>query len=203
MKIICVGRNYGAHAKELGNEVPDEPVIFLKPDTALLKDNKPFYLPDWSNDIHYEAELVFKVGRNGKYISEAHAYKYVDEITLGIDFTARDIQTKLKNKGLPWELAKAFDGSAVVGKFRKISELINQEAIEFSLQKNGETVQHASSAEMIFSLSKLIAFVSRYISLKQGDLIFTGTPQGVGPVAIGDELRGFLENDEVFAFKIK
>jgi 2-keto-4-pentenoate hydratase/2-oxohepta-3-ene-1,7-dioic acid hydratase in catechol pathway len=203
MKIICVGRNYGAHAKELGNEVPDEPVIFLKPDTALLKDNKPFYLPDWSQDIHYEAELVFKVGRNGKYISGAHAYKYVEEITLGIDFTARDVQTKLKNKGLPWELAKAFDGSAVIGKFSKISDLQNKDEIAFSLQKNGETVQKATSAEMIFSLAKLISFVSRYISLKQGDLIFTGTPQGVGPVAIGDELRGFLENEEVFAFKIK
>ncbi|RYD79778.1 MAG: FAA hydrolase family protein [Sphingobacteriales bacterium] len=203
MKIICIGRNYGAHAKELGNEVPDEPVIFLKPDTALLKDNKPFYLPDWSNDIHYEAELVYKVCRNGKYISEAHAYKYVEEITLGIDFTARDIQTKLKNKGLPWELAKGFDGSAVIGKFSKISELENKDEIAFSLDKNGETVQKATSAEMIFSLSKLIAFVSRYISLKQGDLIFTGTPQGVGPVKIGDELRGFIEDREVFAFKIK
>ncbi len=203
MKIICVGRNYGAHAKELGNEVPDEPVIFLKPDSALLKDNKPFYLPDWSNDIHYEAELVFKVSRNGKYISEAHAYKYVEEITLGIDFTARDIQSKLKSKGLPWELAKGFDGSAVIGSFKKISELRSKDEIGFSLQKNGETVQQAVSAEMIFPLAKLISFVSRYISLKQGDLIFTGTPQGVGQVAIGDELRGFLENEEVFAFKIK
>ncbi|MGZ5242904.1 MAG: fumarylacetoacetate hydrolase family protein [Bacteroidia bacterium] len=203
MKIICVGRNYGAHAKELGNEVPDEPVIFMKPDTALLKDNKPFYLPDWSQDIHYEAELVFKVGRNGKYISEAHAYKYVDEITLGIDFTARDVQNKLKSKGLPWELAKAFDGSAVVGKFINIAALKNKDEIDFSLQKNGETVQKALSSEMIFPLTKLISFVSRYISLKQGDLIFTGTPQGVGPVAIGDQLRGFLENEEVFDFKIK
>ncbi|MGZ5303220.1 MAG: fumarylacetoacetate hydrolase family protein [Bacteroidia bacterium] len=203
MKIICVGRNYGAHAKELGNEVPDEPVIFMKPDTALLKDNKPFYLPDWSQDIHYEAELVFKVGRNGKYISEAHAYKYVDEITLGIDFTARDVQNKLKSKGLPWELAKAFDGSAVVGKFINIAALKNKDEIDFSLQKNGETVQKALSSEMIFPLTKLISFVSRYISLKQGDLIFTGTPQGVGPVAIGDQLRGFLKNEEVFDFKIK
>ena len=204
MKIICVGRNYAAHAKELKNEVPENPVIFLKPDTALLKDNKPFYLPDWSKDIHYEAELVFKIGKNGKYIQPAHAYKYLAEVTVGVDFTARDIQGELKQKGLPWELAKSFDGSAVIGKFHKIDELKKDtQQLEFSMLKNGEKVQSATAGEMIFDVAKLLSFVSRYISIKQGDLLFTGTPQGVGPVAIGDELTGFLEQQEVFSFKIK
>jgi 2-keto-4-pentenoate hydratase/2-oxohepta-3-ene-1,7-dioic acid hydratase in catechol pathway len=203
MKIICVGRNYSEHAKELNNAVPDKPVIFLKPDTAVLKENKPFYLPEWSNDVHHEAEIVYKVSKNGKYIDEAHASKYVSEVTLGIDFTARDIQNELKAKGLPWEISKGFDNSAVLGTFMKLEELQDANNISFHLEKNGQTVQTGHTSEMIFSLPKIIAFVSQYFTLKHGDLIFTGTPAGVGKVAIDDELKGFVEQKEVFSFKVK
>lgn len=203
MKIICVGRNYSEHAKELNNEIPEEPVIFLKPDTALLKQNKPFFLPDWSQNIQYEAEIVLRISKNGKYIDEAFAHKYYDAVTLGIDFTARDIQNNLKAKGLPWELAKAFDNSAAIGKMIDLKNLNKAENIAFRLEKNGEIVQQSQSDMMLFSFSKIISFVSTYINLKMGDLIFTGTPQGVGKVNIGDHFTGFIENEEVFSFKIK
>jgi 2-keto-4-pentenoate hydratase/2-oxohepta-3-ene-1,7-dioic acid hydratase in catechol pathway len=203
MKIICVGRNYAEHTRELKNDIPDKPVIFLKPDTALLKDNKPFFLPEWSQDIHYEGEIVFRIAKNGKYISEEHAHKYVDEITMGVDFTARDLQSELKSKGLPWELSKSFDGSAVIGSFLKLKGMHNPSAIAFTLEKNGETVQNADTSLMLFPWTKLIAFVSRYITLKTGDLLFTGTPKGVGKVAIGDVLKGSVEGQEVFSFKVK
>ena len=203
MKIICVGRNYAEHARELNSEIPEEPVIFLKPDTALLKDNKPFYLPDWSENMHYETEVVFKIGKNGKNIDEKHAAKYISEVTLGIDFTARDWQNKLKAKGLPWELSKAFDNSAVIGKFIPINEIKNHSAIGFYMNLNATLAQKGNSANMLFPIEKLIAFVSRFFTLKTGDLIFTGTPEGVGKVAIGDTLTGFMEEKEMFSFKVK
>jgi 2-keto-4-pentenoate hydratase/2-oxohepta-3-ene-1,7-dioic acid hydratase in catechol pathway len=203
MKIICVGRNYAAHAAELKNEVPTEPVIFMKPDTALLKDNKPFFIPDFSNNVHYEAELVFKITRQGKHIEPKFANKYVTEITLGIDFTARDIQDELKKKSLPWERAKAFDNSAVIGKFKPMDSLQDKETIHFRLEKNGATVQNGDSSLMIFPVQQLISYVSRYFVLKTGDLLFTGTPEGVGKVEPGDVLTGYLEEEEVFSFKVK
>jgi 2-keto-4-pentenoate hydratase/2-oxohepta-3-ene-1,7-dioic acid hydratase in catechol pathway len=203
MKIICVGRNYAAHAAELNNEVPTEPVIFMKPDTAVLKDNKPFFVPEFSNNIHYEAELVFKITRLGKHIEPKFAHKYVTEVTVGVDFTARDIQDELKKKGLPWERAKAFDGSAVLGKFRPIDTLSDRENIHFRLEKNGRDVQNGESRLMIFKLPQLISYISRYFILKTGDLLFTGTPEGVGKVEAGDTLKGFLEGEEVFSFKVK
>lgn len=203
MKIICIGRNYVDHIHELKNEVPDRPVIFMKPDTALLRNNAPFFLPDWSNDVHYEGEVVFRIGKNAKLIDEKFAHKYVDAVTVGVDFTARDLQSDLKAKGLPWELAKAFDGSAVVGEFTPIADIADPLRIGFRLEKNGETVQQATSDLVLFPWPKLLAFISRYVSLRQGDLIFTGTPKGVGPVAIGDQLRGYLEEKEVFSFKVK
>lgn len=203
MKIICVGRNYAAHAAELKNEVPTEPVIFMKPDTALLKDNKPFFIPDFSSNVHYEAELVFKITRQGKHIEPKFANKYVTEITLGIDFTARDVQDELKKKSLPWERAKAFDNSAVIGKFKPIDSLQDKETIRFRLEKNGQTVQNGDSSLMIFPVPQLISYVSRYFVLKTGDLLFTGTPEGVGKVEPGDVLTGYLEEEEVFSFKVK
>lgn len=203
MKIICVGRNYAAHAAELNNEVPSEPVIFMKPDTAVLKDNKPFFIPDFSNNIHYEAELVFKITRLGKHIEPGFAHKYVTEVTVGVDFTARDIQDELKKKGLPWERAKAFDSSAVLGKFKPLENMPDPENIRFRLQKNGTDVQNGESRLMIFKLPQLISFVSRYFILKTGDLLFTGTPEGVGKVEPGDTLTGFLEDEKVFSFKVK
>jgi acylpyruvate hydrolase len=203
MKIICIGRNYAAHARELKNEVPDKPVIFLKPDTALLKDNKPFYIPDWATEVHYETEVVFKIGKNGKYIAEQFADKYISEVGLGIDFTERSLQNELKSKGLPWELSKGFDSSAVVGKFMKISEIKDINNISFYMEKNGEKVQEATTSLMLFPVAKIISFVSQYYTLKTGDLIFSGTPQGVGPVVIGDELKGYMEGLEMFSFKVK
>ncbi|MDB5282246.1 MAG: fumarylacetoacetate hydrolase [Bacteroidota bacterium] len=200
MKIICIGRNYSEHAKELKNEIPDKPVVFLKPQTALLKDNKPFYLPDWSNDIHYETEVVLKVSKGGKYIQEKFASKYFDEVTVGIDFTARDIQSQQKAKGLPWEIAKAFDNSAAIGGFHPISKTTG---INFSMKLNGVEVQKGNTADMIFSFEKIIAYASQFFSLQQGDLIYTGTPAGVGQVKIGDRLEGFLEGEQVFNFEIK
>lgn len=203
MKIICVGRNYTAHAKELANEVPSEPVIFLKPDTALLKNNKPFFLPEFSNEVHHEAELVLRVCRNGKHIEEQFARKYFEQITLGIDFTARDVQQQLKEKRVSWELAKAFDNSAPVGRLLAIDQFPDLYNLNFTLLKNGEAVQKGNTRNMIFSAEKLIAFVSRYISLREGDLIFTGTPEGVGPVQINDRLTGFVEQEQVFDFYVK
>jgi len=203
MKIICIARNYAAHAKELNNPLPEKPVIFLKPDSSLIIRNKPFFIPEWSTQMDYETELVYKIGKVGKYIDEKYALSYISEVTLGIDFTERALQGELKSKGLPWELSKSFDGSAVIGHFLKPDTLKNGKDIEFRMEKNGTTVQHAHSSEMIFSMAKIISFVSRYFTLKTGDLIFSGTPQGVGSVAIGDRLTGFIEDKQMFAFNIK
>lgn len=202
MKIICVGRNYADHAKELKNDVPQEPVIFLKPDTALLKDGKPFYLPDHLGEIHHELELVLRICKNGKHISEKFASDYYDQIGLGIDFTARELQSTLKSKGLPWELAKAFDHSAVLGDLRP-KAAYQLDNIRLQLNINGETRQQGHTADMLFGFNKLISFISRYFSLRQGDLIYTGTPAGVGPVKIGDRLEGLLNDERLLAFEVK
>lgn len=202
MKIFCVGRNYSEHAKELGNAVPENPVIFSKPDTALLKNNEPFYHPDFSDDIHYEVELVIRISKMGKKIQEKFARNYFNEIGLGIDFTARDLQMKLKEKGLPWELAKGFDGSAVLGNFISV-ENIDLKNISFSLKKNNEQVQQGNSSQMIFSFEQIVSFVSQYFTLKVGDLIYTGTPAGVGKVNIGDVLEGFIGEEKMLSCEIK
>ena len=203
MKIICIGRNYSEHAKELKNEIPDKPVIFLKPQTALLKDNKPFYYPEWTNDLHYETELVLKICKQGKYIEKKFANRYFDEVTVGIDFTARDLQTQQKAKGLPWEIAKAFDNSAVIGKFNPILTFSEGEGINFSLNLNEVEVQKGNTSNMLFSFEKIISYASQYFTLQTGDFIFTGTPAGVGPVKIGDRLEGFLEEEKVFDFEVR
>lgn len=202
MKIICIGRNYAEHAKELGNEVPESPVIFIKPDTAVLKKGTDFYIPEFSQDVHYEAEVVLKISKGGKYIQEENAGKHYDEIGLGIDFTARDLQSKLKEKGLPWELAKGFDGSAVLSEFYK-KENFDMKNLNFSLLKNKEKVQDGNTNLMIFSPEKIIAFVSQYFTLRVGDLIFTGTPKGVGKVSENDILEGYLEDQKVFDVRIQ
>ncbi len=204
MKIICVGRNYVAHVKELSNEMPDEPVLFMKPDSALLRNNDPFYIPDWSADLHHEVELVYRICRVGKNIEKKFAHRYYKEIGLGIDFTARDVQNALKDKGLPWEKAKAFDHSAVIcADFIPIEALADKNAIQFRLDINGKTIQEGNSALMIFPIDDVIAHVSKYFTLKMGDLIYTGTPAGVGPVKIGDRLEGFLEGEKKFDFFVK
>lgn len=203
MKIICIGRNYREHAKELNNEVPDEPVIFLKPDSSCLRPGQPFFIPDVFKEVHHEVEVVVRISRNGKHIAKRFAHKYYDEIGLGIDFTARDKQSALKQKGLPWELAKAFDGSALVSNMLPKGDLPPINAIDFSLEKNGMTVQSGNTSDMLFSVDDTIAFVSKYFTLKMGDLLFTGTPAGVGPVQAEDELRGFLEGREMFRCRIK
>ena len=203
MKIICVGRNYAAHAKELNNAVEEEPVIFLKPDTALLNNNQDFYLPDFSNEIHYETEVVVKINKPGKHIDEKFANRYYDSVSVGIDFTARDLQSVLKAKGLPWERAKAFDGSAVIGSFLPLADAGIISNLNFFMELNGQKVQEANTSEMVFSVDKVIAFVSRFITLKTGDLIYTGTPQGVGKVSAGDHLIGYLGTKELFNFKVK
>jgi 2-keto-4-pentenoate hydratase/2-oxohepta-3-ene-1,7-dioic acid hydratase in catechol pathway len=203
MKIFCIGRNYVDHAKELGNEVPTEPVIFMKPKSALLQNFTPFYYPEFSNELHYECELVLRVSKNGKYIQEKHAANYYNGITVGIDFTARDIQDELKKKGLPWEKAKAFDNSAAVGKFIDITPAINKQNINFSFEKNKEEVQKGNSADMIFSFDKIVANISKYFSINIGDLIFTGTPAGVGECVAGDELEAFLEKESLLTVEVK
>jgi acylpyruvate hydrolase len=204
MKIICIGRNYGAHAKELGNALPEEPVFFCKPDSAILPKGNPLYIPEWTKDLHYEVELIVRIERLGKNIAEEFADRYYSEIGLGIDFTARDIQEEQKKKSLPWEKAKAFDGSAVVSQdFISLTELGSIDNISFSLKKNDTIVQEGNSSDMIFNVNKIIAFVSQFMTLKIGDLIYTGTPSGVGPVAIGDALEGFLGEREMFKVKIK
>lgn len=203
MKIFCIGRNYVAHAKELNNEVPDKPVVFMKPPTALLKDNKPFYHPDFSNDIHFETELVLKINKNGKYIDEKFANKYYDEIALGIDFTARDLQGELKAKGLPWELSKGFDNSAVIGSFINKADLPDVHKINFEMKLNGNTAQSGDSSLVLFSFDKIISFISQYFTLQKGDLIYTGTPAGVGKISIGDKLEGFMEGKLNFTIDIK
>ena len=202
MKIICIGRNYTEHIEELANEKPEIPVIFMKPDSAILLKNNPFVIPPFSNDVHYEVEVLVKINRIGKHIQEKFASKYYDEIGLGIDFTARDLQSELKSKGLPWEKAKAFDGSAVIGKFvsKKNYELNN---LKFQLYKNDELVQNGNTANMLWKIDEIIAYVSQYFTLKIGDVIFTGTPAGVGRVAPNDVLVGRLEDKEVFTIKIK
>jgi acylpyruvate hydrolase len=203
MKIIAIGRNYAEHAKELNNPVPSIPVIFMKPDTALLKDNKPFYHPDFSEDVHHEIEIVLKVCKEGKNISEKFAASYYEEIALGIDFTARDIQSRHKEKGLPWELAKAFDNSAPVSNFVPKSNFADIYNLKFHLDINGQTRQQGSTTDLLFSFERIIAFVSGYITLKKGDLIFTGTPAGVSKVSVGDHLEGYLENEKLLDFDIK
>ncbi len=203
MKIVCVGRNYVEHAAELNNATPSSPVIFLKPDTALLKENKPFFIPDFSNNIQHEAEVVLRINRNGKNIEEQFAHKYYDQVTLGIDFTARDIQHQLKEKKLSWELAKGFDNSAPIGEFVPLTEMGDHKTMNFSLRKNDKVVQHGNTKDMIFSFEEIIAYVSKYITLRMGDLVFTGTPKGVEAVSIGDTLQGFINDRQVFEFKVK
>jgi len=202
MKIICIGRNYAEHAKELKNEVPTEPVFFLKPDTALLKE-PDFYYPDFTKDLHHEIELVLKVCKAGKHIEEQFAAKYYNEIGLGIDFTARDMQTRCKEKGLPWEIAKAFDNSAPIGHVFIDKSKLDINNIEFELKINAETRQKGNSSDLIFSFDKIISYVSKFVSLRVGDLIYTGTPAGVGPVKAGDKLQGFLMGESVLQLNIK
>lgn len=207
MKILCIGKNYAEHIKEMskmgvGSSVPTEPVYFMKPDTALLKDGYPFYIPDFSNDLHHEVEIVVKINKNGKNIEEKFAHKYFDEITIGIDFTARDIQAKCKEKGLPWEKAKAFDNSAPIGRFVAKTKF-NLESTNFHLDINGKTVQIGNTKDMIFSFAKCISYVSKFHTLKTGDLLYTGTPEGVGPVKPGDKLEAFIENEKLLEFEVK
>lgn len=202
MKIFCIGRNYSEHAKELNNEIPDAPVVFMKPPTALLK-GKDFYIPDFSNDIHYECELVFRICKNGKHIVEEFVSKYIDAVTVGIDFTARDLQSEQKKKGLPWEIAKGFDNSAVIGDFTTIQNLENVNDIAFHMLKNQEIVQAGNSGQMINNINQMISYISKYFTLQQGDLLFTGTPAGVGKVSVGDKLEGFLEKEKKFEINIK
>jgi acylpyruvate hydrolase len=203
MKIICIGRNYVEHARELNNPLPENPVFFMKPDSALLLKNRPFYIPEFSNEIHHEVELVVKIHRLGKHIDKKFAHRYYNEIGLGIDFTARDIQRKCKEKGLPWEIAKAFDYSAVLGDFVKIGKLKNKASIDFELHKNNVCVQKGNSKDMLFSIDEIIAYISQFVTLKIGDLIFTGTPAGVGAVAMNDKLVGKLEGNVMFDFMVK
>lgn len=203
MKIICIGRNYAAHAKELKNDVPEKPVFFMKPDSALVTGNKPFFYPDFSNDVHHEIEVVIRIEKLGRSIEEKYARRYFSEIALGVDFTARDLQSEMKKKGLPWEIAKGFDYSAPVSEFIPVKRYNDINNITFRLDINGSTVQEGSTARMIFSFERIIAYVSRFITLKTGDLIFTGTPAGVGPVDINDRLEAFLEGEKLMDFQVK
>ncbi len=203
MKILAIGRNYVDHIKELNNETPEEPVIFSKPDTALLKDNEPFYHPDYSTDIHHEVELILRICREGKSISESFAANYYDAIGLGIDFTARDLQTKAKAKSLPWTIAKGFNGSAPVSRFIPKEKFGDMKNINFKLELNNKTVQEGNSGLMIHSFESIIAYISKFITLKTGDIIFTGTPKGVGPVKIGDRLKGSVESEVLLDFEVK
>ena len=203
MKIICIGRNYREHAKELNNAVPEKPVFFMKPDTALLQKNNPFFYPDFSKNVQYETEIVLKINRNGRHIEEQFAHKYFDEIGIGIDFTARDLQAEQKKKGLPWEIAKAFDQSAPVGKFLQKSQFADLRNINFSLKINGEVRQQGNTEDMMFSFDRIISYVSQFISLKPGDLIFTGTPAGVGPIQINDHFDVFIEEEKLLEFNVK
>jgi len=203
MKILAIGRNYVEHIEELNNERPDEPVIFTKPDTALVRNNQPFYYPDFSKDIHYEVELVLRLCKMGKNIHEKFAATYFDAIGLGIDFTARDLQTKAKNKGLPWALAKGFDGSAPVSEFIPVEEFNDLQNINFSLNVDGQLKQQGNSALMLFSFNQIISYISRFITLRSGDLIYTGTPKGVGPIKIGNKLEGYIEDKKLLEVEIK
>ena len=203
MKIICIGRNYLAHAKELDHDLPEQPVFFMKPATALLLPHNPFFYPDFSKEIHYETELVLRISRTGRSIEEKFAGKYYDSISVGIDFTARDLQRECISKGLPWEVAKAFDSSAPIGEFRKISELKNPDDISFGMKLNDVWAQQGHSSDMIFNFNRIVAHVSSFVTLKEGDYIFTGTPQGVGEVKVGDKLELFLEDEPVFWFRVR
>ncbi|NND10515.1 MAG: fumarylacetoacetate hydrolase family protein [Flavobacteriaceae bacterium] len=203
MKIICIGRNYTKHIEELENEKPTDPVVFMKPDTAILLKKQPFFIPDFSGDVHHEVEVLVKINKVGKYIDRKFAHKYYDQIGLGIDFTARDMQSKLKEKGLPWEKAKAFDGSAVVGKWLPKEKINDVNNIEFRLLKNDEIVQEGNTSHMLWKIDELIEYVSKYFTLKIGDIIFTGTPAGVGKVIANDRLKGFIDNEELFSITIK
>ena len=203
MKIFAIGQNYVEHNKELNSTNPTEPVVFMKPDTALLKNNKPFYIPDFSNELHYETELILKFNRLGKNIDNVFSPRYYAEIGLGVDFTARDLQRKLKADGKPWEISKAFDNSAVIGNFLPVTEFDNIQDIRFRLDINGKTVQNGNSSEMIFPINELVAYVSRFFTIKIGDILFTGTPVGVGKVAIGDRLEGYIFDKKMFDFYIK
>jgi 2-keto-4-pentenoate hydratase/2-oxohepta-3-ene-1,7-dioic acid hydratase in catechol pathway len=203
MKIICIGRNYAAHIEELKNEKPGQPVVFLKPDTALLKGGAPFYYPDFSTNIHHEIELVLKISKEGKYIQPQFAHRYFDEIGLGIDFTARDLQDQCKAKGLPWEIAKAFNGSAPIGDFKSVTEFSDLKNIDFHLEINGEVKQKGNTSLMLFDFATIISYVSQFFMLKKGDLIYTGTPSGVGPVQTGDQLIGFIGNEKMLHVEVK
>ena len=203
MKIVCIGRNYLAHVKELDNDLPTEPLFFMKPETALLTAGKPFIYPDFSKEIHYETELVLRICKTGRSIAEECAANYYDAITVGIDFTARDLQRECKAKGHPWEKAKAFDDSAPMGEFKKISALKCPDDIAFGMKLNGKWVQQGHSLDMIFSFNRIVAHVSRFVTLEAGDCIFTGTPQGVGEVRVGDTLELFLEDEPMFSFCVK
>lgn len=203
MKIICIGRNYVMHAKELNNPVPEKPVFFMKPETALLLRNRPFFYPEFSTDIHYEVEMVFRINKVGKYIDEKFAHTYYDKVAIGIDLTARDIQSECKAKGLPWEVAKAFDSSAPLSDFIPVSEFDLVHNINFSLKKNGELVQAGNTGDMLFNIDRIIAYVSQFITLKIGDLIYTGTPAGVGPISIGDEFEAFIEERSMLKMRVK
>jgi acylpyruvate hydrolase len=204
MRIFAIGRNYAEHIKELNNERPDEPVIFTKPDTAILRNNAPFYYPDFSKDIHYEAELVLRINKEGKHIQEQFSKKYYDAIGIGIDFTARDLQQKAKEKGLPWDIAKGFNGSAPISdKFIPVSEFKDLKDINFSLSVNGENRQQGNTSLMLFGFDYIVSYLSKYFTLRTGDLIFTGTPKGVGPVKIGDRLSASIENEKLLEFEVK
>lgn len=203
MKIICIGRNYADHISELQNERPDAPVIFMKPDTAVVQKQFPFVIPEFSNDVHHEAEVLVKIKKVGKYIDAKFAHKYYDEIGLGIDFTARDLQSELKAKGLPWEKAKAFDGSAVIGDFVDKSEFTSLDNINFELTSNGKVVQQGNTAQMLWKIDELIAYISQYFTLRTGDIIFTGTPKGVAKVNADDVLEGYLEEKKMFRIQVK
>ncbi|MBM3918879.1 MAG: fumarylacetoacetate hydrolase family protein [Sphingomonadales bacterium] len=202
MKIICIGRNYAEHARELNNEVPAEPIVFMKPESALIRDGKPFFLPDHPRDVHHELEIVLRVGRNGKHIAERFASTYIDRIGLGIDFTARTLQSELKSRGLPWELAKGFDGSAILGDWLTPEELGWPRLLSLRLEVNGEIRQSGDTGQLLFSFERIISFVSRYFTLKTGDLIYTGTPAGVGPVQRGDRLQGYLNERLMLQCKV-
>jgi 2-keto-4-pentenoate hydratase/2-oxohepta-3-ene-1,7-dioic acid hydratase in catechol pathway len=203
MKIFCVGSNYVAHASELGNEVPDEPVIFMKPKSALLQPHTPFYYPEFTNELHYECELVLRISKNGKYIQEKFASKYYDAVTVGIDFTARDIQNQLKEKGLPWEKAKAWDNSAAIGKWILLTNIKNKKDINFCLYKNKELVQQSNSNMMIHNFDNIVSYISNFFSVNIGDLVFTGTPAGVGEIVVGDEMEGFIEDESLLQLDVK
>ncbi len=203
MKIICIGRNYEDHAREFGNKVPEKPIFFFKPDTSIVKRNRPFFYPDFSEDIHYETEIVLKISRLGKNIAEKFAHRYYDELTVGIDFTARDLQKKAKENGQPWEIAKGFEGSAPIGKFLKKKKFEDINNLNFKLEKNGEIVQEGNTKDLIFNFDQLIAYVSRFVTLKMGDLLFTGTPAGVGPVQINDRLTASIEDNVLLDFYVK